>query len=40
MNPTELDTRRMMVIMATMQTKDTDLLDLVYKILVRSSEEK
>ncbi len=40
MNYTELDARRMMVITATMQTKDADLLDLVYKILERSREEK
>ncbi len=40
MNNTELDARRMMVITAAMQTKDADLLDLVYKILARSSEEK
>lgn len=40
MNDTELDARRMMAITAVMQSKDADLLDLVYKILVRSSEEK
>lgn len=40
MNDTELDARRTMAIEAVMQTKDVDLLDLVYKILVILLEEK
>lgn len=40
MNDTELEARRALVISAAKQTKDADLLDLVYKILARSSEEK
>ena len=40
MNTYELDTRRMRVIKILMQIKDADLLDLVYKILVLSLEEK
>lgn len=39
MNDTELDALRTMVIEATMQTTDADLLDLVYKIMVQSSED-
>lgn len=40
MNDTELDARRTMAIEAVMQTKDADLLDLVYKILVILLEDK
>ena len=39
MNDTELDAHRTMAIEAVMQTKDADLLDLVYKILVLLEEK-